>query len=464
MSDTEHVWLEENISAAMSALRVSGSDSEVAGIGQVIRACMSGPARDFHSLDHILDVCAGLEDPICQIAGLFHDTIYTHVDAGLPAINPSYFVAFPEITTEGVATIGEECSRDRLVKMVAAIFGFSKDQKISHREGLNEYLSALLAGQLFKKHLRWSEIAQIAACIEATIPFRADQHSNGTNVLENLYERLRRVNLDFSLNLSEQELKKSIHRAVQLSNQDVRNFRDENPAAFLKGTWSLLAETNHALRVAETYTVGDYQSALEKMAAFFAGLEPSTIFTHFRSVPSPENVQKMQEEAAKNIEIATAYLEAKLAGINTLAAFASLSGGDAPISSFLGPIDPAPKAKTETQLGLEPTSPPAADCRKEVLNLLLFGRKDKSRFDLSHSPLSGYLYTMLGSAGCRALMRSTLRPDESAMVARQWLKQIPKDMVSVCATALAQVATDRREAFEVLALGESSVSVSPCQG
>lgn len=67
-----------------------------------------------------------------------------------------------------------------------------------------------------------SVIAEVVACIEATIPFRSK--SDGQTAGERLRDRLSATNEQFGFGWSEEDLHSIVQRAVRLANRDVENF------------------------------------------------------------------------------------------------------------------------------------------------------------------------------------------------------------------------------------------------
>ncbi|KAI2503107.1 hypothetical protein MHU86_11378 [Fragilaria crotonensis] len=88
--------------------------------------------------------------------------------------------------------------------------------------GLDFFLSAVLMARVLKDTLSETYLAQIAVCMEATIPFRE-------RALETLDQRLRAVNEKYNLGLTEGELVESIQRGADLNN---RNFASEDAVFF----------------------------------------------------------------------------------------------------------------------------------------------------------------------------------------------------------------------------------------
>ncbi|MDY7013810.1 MAG: hypothetical protein SVX43_09495, partial [Cyanobacteriota bacterium] len=257
----------EKLARATQALNLGIPQTQLAKIAKLIVQTMTGPWRCFHSPDHVFAV-GNSGDPIEVLAALFHDIVYVQVDGSINFNLTYYVVAFIE-EERGQLSIRdrEDLPEDRTFEMVAAIFNFSPGQGLSPYSGQNEFLSAIVAAKVFESWASPSLLAQIIACIEATIPFRA-KNELGVSASETLYQRLHLVNEQLELCLSEADLIETVKKAVRMSNRDVEGFAHNNSAVFLDNTWNLLPETNHNLQKSGSYTVRDYRTAIQKMAGF----------------------------------------------------------------------------------------------------------------------------------------------------------------------------------------------------
>ena len=103
----------------------------------------------------------------------------------------------------------------------------------------NEFLSTLFALRVLSDIVSNRELMEIAVCIEATIPFRAN-----TNAMKELKTRIISANKKFNLGIGKGDIEKIMTRAVLLSNKDVENFSYADTGLFLDQTWRLLPETN----------------------------------------------------------------------------------------------------------------------------------------------------------------------------------------------------------------------------
>lgn len=392
----------------------------------VIHSSMSGRGRSYHTVEHVFTVNRG-NDPIGSLATLFHDTVYCEVDGGLPrALEPVLGDALQ--VDEHVELGAFDPSKDVLRALVARIFGFEPGQRVTFQTGLNELASALLAVRSLESHLDTRTLAEVVTCIEATIPFRPQEAE------DLLAERLAEADREHGLGLGADGVERAVRRAVEVANRDVGNFAYEDPAAFLSHTWEILPETNPTLRM-PAYTLGEYRLAMSKMEGFLARLETGRVFRVFRGTPSGPELEAMQARVAKNLVRGTRYLRQKVLAARVLESLAQLTGGDAPVSLFMGDLPfEAESHRLEDLLGEMPTF--GDDVDEAVFRLLSEGRKKESGFDLRHSPLAAHLYAHLGDA----------RSDRALEAEDGWplLRVLPRDLVAGVTRATAEIALTRR--------------------
>ncbi len=157
------------------AIQQLGGDADPTRVGKIAKLIiqtMTGPWRFFHTPEHIFEVGES-GDAIEVLAALFHDLVYVQVDQGVSVNISAYISPFVEEKNgELVIRNRSELPCDRVFDLVAQIFGFSAEQVLVPTAGQNEFLSAVIAAKCLEKELKPEIIAQVAACIEATIPFR----------------------------------------------------------------------------------------------------------------------------------------------------------------------------------------------------------------------------------------------------------------------------------------------------
>ncbi|WP_341736897.1 hypothetical protein [Microcoleus sp. CAWBG640] len=369
-------------------------------IAELIIQTMRGPWRYFHTSEHIFEV-GGSVDPIEVLAALFHDLVYVQVDQGVNFNISSALCPFvKEVRSQLVIRDEAELPKDAMYELVAAVFGFVPGQTLSPFPGQNEFLSAVIAGKCLEPFLLPRTIVQIAACIEATIPFRGVS-PNGLSAIELLHQRLANVNRDFNLGLTDAELCEIVKRSVRLANRDVENFASANSSNFLDNTWNLMPETNHELSNVHSYTVGEYRRSLQKMEGFLNFLKPELVFQQFMEEPDDETYTNMIARTRKNIAVAKLYLGIKLITIAILEALSYRLGRDIPLSTMMGELR-APGFKTSVLEDYLPDKqiayPLESQLEEEVLDLLAKGRHQESRYDIKNSPVATFIIKSIGFA------------------------------------------------------------------
>eukprot|EP00531_Pseudo-nitzschia_arenysensis_P003772 CAMPEP_0116135368 /NCGR_PEP_ID=MMETSP0329-20121206/11152_1 /TAXON_ID=697910 /ORGANISM="Pseudo-nitzschia arenysensis, Strain B593" /LENGTH=509 /DNA_ID=CAMNT_0003630161 /DNA_START=3 /DNA_END=1532 /DNA_ORIENTATION=+ len=477
---------------------------------------MSISTRNYHSVQHVFDIINHddrLENnPIAVIAACFHDCIYYHVDGGLTPVQAvllegSYAIS-GQTADEDANTFNAKreykfyATENRgnknqgksmmLLQMVEVIFGYAPGQSIRiTNDGLNEFLSAVVAVRMLQDHLPIEILAQIACCIEATIPFRQPDKETGKTHMDRLYENMKEAREIYNLELSDEDLVISVQRACLLSNSDVGNFGTTDRLYFLDNTWSLLPETNESLRNEYVYSVDHFHVALYKMYGFFGFLKPAVVFHEFRGVPAVPEMDRLIQECSNNLAFGRTYVGAKLVAMSLVSAVAVLTGGDAPISLFTGDLraserrgsmlmegSRASKRQKQDQFKLsgpvrscdffrnktlhdsqQPPEEYLQNCTQPVYEILAEGRRSESSFDTKRSPWSALLYGYLGDEGLnRILEEQTLYPMNAE---RAWslLRALPLKPVNTIVQSISQQALSRTEKIcEVLSKLETEAS------
>lgn len=373
-------------------------------IAEVIIRTMTGPWRYFHTPEHIFEVGGVFEpdqlgNPIEILAALFHDLVYVQVDQNISLNISSYIVPYIK-DVQGHLAIRplEELPDSLMFRIVTAIFGFNVGQTLSPFGGQNEFLSALIAAVSLEHALKPSIIAQISACIEATIPFRPKTPA-GLEPGELLLQRLRQASLEFDFGWTEDQLVEITKQAVRLANRDVENFAAPNSAHFLDNTWNLLPETNHELSNINSYTVAGYRKSLQKMEGFMSYLKPEVVFQQFRGEPDDHRFQQLIDRTRHNLEVAKLYLGVKLFTIAVIEALSYRLGRDIPLSTMMGELPT--KGITVSALehflpDMAPIYPPQTSTEKEVFEILDKGRTRDSYYDIKNSPVATFIVKSIG--------------------------------------------------------------------
>lgn len=430
-------------SRALTALGADPQPQDLERPVFVVHEALAGQSREFHSHEHVLTMTSGAS-PVETLAGIFHDVVYVQVDRGFPgAIGEMLRPLLMPIDGTGYR-VSLAVLEDPLTAMVARIFDRAPGDELSPFAGLNELASALVAVKCLAPFLSKGQLVEIAAGIEATIPFRDNQ------TLENLAGRLRELDLP---DLDATACENAVRLATRLGNRDVANFAEADPARFLDNTWRLLPETNPALATPGVYRTGEYRMAIQKMEAFLSRLDAERVFHQFRGEPAPEEYSRLISQAKRNIELAVRYLRAKLYTIALVEAIAHVSGGDAPVEFFLGAI-PAPGSTVRSisaELYLPKVERSSEDMDPVLLRLLEEGRPTPPEFDLPASPYTAYLYRTLGEKALMERMEAARPWMRGRISPREFLASQASPPVAALARAIAPVAITRREVLEALA-------------
>lgn len=424
-------------------------------ISELIIQTMSGPWRYFHTSEHIFEVGGTqspieVQDAIEVLAALFHDLVYVQVDQGVSFNISTYIVPFvKDVRGQLVIRESTQLPKDLMFEIVSSVFGFAPGHKLSPFAGQNEFLSAVIAGKCLESILSPSIIAEIAACIEATIPFRPKQES-GFSAMDMLYQRMVNANYRFDFGWTNDKICEVVKRAVRLANRDVENFASSNSADFLDNTWNLLPETNHELINANSYTVFGYRKSLEKMEGFMNFLKPELVFQQFKGEPNDEIFQDLVARTRKNLEVARLYLGSKLIAIAILEALSRRMGRDIPLSTMMGEL-PDIKIKVAA---LEHFIPDVAEAyqpktplEQEVLDLLSKGRNRESRYDIKNSPTTTFIIKSIGFDCVEKLLKQAKEFFKGNIEHEEFIKQCDPTVVKTVTEAVEKLFESRKMAL-----------------
>jgi hypothetical protein len=420
---------------------------QLESIAILIHESMSSSSRNYHSVQHVFDISEDLVDPIAILSAFFHDCIYYHVDGSFTPGQADILDGVYQADSEQYKFFASaEDSNDHLLKMVECIFGYSPGQEVTNGDGLNEFLSAIIAVRQLKDHLSIERLTQITCCIEATIPFRPKNKETGLGPMERLHVQMEDARRRFDLKLDDEDLVKSVQRASILSNNDVGNFGTPDRHWFLDNTWSLLPETNETLRQQYLYTVKNFHHGIFKMYGFFGFLQPSVVFHSFRGVPNDEELSVKIGQCTQNLELGKKYVGAKLLSMSLLAAFAELTGGDGPMSLFMGDLPSRHHVSSKISDALPtPSENSLKNCDQDVYSILAHGRRTETSFDIRQSPLAAYLYSYLGDEGLSKLLNGHKWFPITEENGVELLTAFPRVVVEAVARNMMRVALSRAD-------------------
>jgi len=429
-------------------------------IAELIIQTMRGPWRYFHTSEHIFEV-GGSVDPIEVLAALFHDLVYVQVDQGVSFNISSALCPFvKEVRSQLVIRDETELPDDAMYQLVASVFGFIPGKTLSPFGGQNEFLSAVIAAKSLEPFLPASTIAEITACIEATIPFRPVAPS-GLSAIELLHQRLITINRDFNLGWSHAEIVEIVKRSVRLANRDVENFASPNSSNFLDNTWNLMPETNHELTNVNSYTVAGYRKSLQKMEGFLNCLKPELVFQQFMQEPDDETYANLIARTRKNIEVAKLYLGVKLITIAILEALSYRLGRDIPLSTMMGELR-APGFKTSVLEDYLPNRqiayPLESQLQREVLDLLEIGRNQESRYDIKNSPVSTFIIKSIGFAETENFLKKAQDFFAGHISSEEFLSYCSPDVIETISSGVMKLFDSRKAALGKVKLVHQTVS------
>jgi hypothetical protein len=440
---------------AIAQLDGKPDPEQLAITAELIIQTMSGPWRYFHTSEHIFEV-GGSGDEIEILAALFHDLVYVQVDQGV-SVNISRRIApfVKEIDGQLVILSGSQLLPDRVFDMVAQIFGFAPGQTLQPTAGQNEFLSALIGAKCLEHALPLPVIAQVVACIEATIPFRGRSES-GQTAGERLRDRLSVTNEQFELGWREEDLHSVVRRAIRLANRDVENFAYISSAEFLDNTWNLMPETNHDLISANSYTVSGYRLSLQKMEGFMYFLKPELVFQRYLDEPDIQTYKTAIHRTQKNLEVARLYLGSKLLSIAVIEALSQRLGQDIPLATMMGELPGRGLSTAQLESFLPAVSQivlPTTPLEYEVLELLEKGRSKSSSYDVKNSPVATYIIKSLGFPESQRLLVQAKEYFKRNLSGEAFLSLCDRDVVHTIIQAVLKV-FERR----INAIGNSTLS------
>ena len=418
----------------------------------LVHEVMSARFRKYHVSAHVIEVALDL-DALGILAALFHDIVYLQVDR---RIHPSVAqcVSLFEVRNGYQITLPhyEEGAIDNTLELAYHIFNVKPGDVLTPVNGVNEFLSAVVATKLLSPFLDQWEILQVVACIEATIAFRGlDQ--NKKTVSEQLYQRLttleQKLKLEGRNTKLSQTLEEVVYRTVQVANRDVANFGDKNIGNFLDSTWKLILEGNPIFKN-PLFTVVQYRTALEKVESFYRSLNPNVIFRHYKGMPSKSAWEELATQTRKNLINGIEYIQVKSLGLGILEAIANLSGGIGPMILFMGSVPADDRQRPyRTEQFLDPSVPTLGrkNINPIVLRLLTEGRPGPIDFDIKNSPLAAYIYERMETPALTNAIQLSKKFFKGDISSLSFLQSLPKPIVVSIMMAVSQVAWSRSDAI-----------------
>lgn len=430
---------------AFLRLNASVSLEKLEELAVTIHRGMTAQARHFHTLEHVFTF-VDPEDPVRTLASLYHDIVYHQVDLGFSPAIWKIISRYVEQRGADFFLCAQLAPGDETAQLTLEVFNLTPGQQLSAFNALNEFLSALVMNKQLEEIVSKKDLLLMTVCVEATIPFRAAPR--GQSHFSVMETRLREIAARHNLTLAAEEITDTLHKAVLFSNKDIENFAETDPGRFLDNTWKLLPETNPALRLPDVYSIGTYRQALQKMADFFETLDPDSVFNQYQGVPSDQEFSLMLASARSNIRIAREYLKIKILAMTILEALAVATGGDAPVSLFMGDVPREGVSIKRLEYFLPELEPPAwVDENSVLYRLLEAGRASETSFDMKNSPLSLFIYKCLTPQQISVSLQIAQEMYDGKIDAPEFLTRLKRAVVAPIASASALMVFTRRQAL-----------------
>jgi hypothetical protein len=420
-----------------------------------VHRAMTAPGRNYHRIEHAFSLADDAQ-PLHTLAAFFHDIVYYQVDREIPPHLYRAIEAYIDVFDNAAGEITLSASppaHDRAFAMALRVFDFSPGQTLAAATNMNEFLSTLVMIRKLAGLLSETDLLLVIVFIEATIPFRPDL-ADGSSHFDLLAQRLDSISLDYRLALNETQIEAMVQSAVLLANKDLQGFAAGDVRVFLDQTWQLLPETNVDLRIREGYSISAYRLAMQKMEAFLRMLKPGQIFCQYRGTPDNAELQRLLGLAEHNLQIGSAYLGIKLLAIAIIEALAAVTGGDVPLALFMGDIIYGDKPLQRFEDSLPAVKDgPWVDYSTQLGQVLKSGRAGTADFDIQDAPISLFLYRSISPSDIDEYLQLARRMFAAEISAQDFLSALDKTILSVLATACAEMVTTRRAALLAYTLG-----------
>ena len=422
-------------------LNVNVPDEDVERLAFLLNQSMSLKSRDYHRCQHGLYMGA-CSDPIESFAGLFHDIVLVQVDEYIPASVQEIIGEVAEVDGH-LGKLHDTLPTDLVAVVALQIFGLKAGESLRPQEGQSEFLSAFVAARSLAAIIQPIEIVQIIAAIQATIPFQDSVLGLG-NSLRQLSERMEKLVHEDLPRLTPDLINATMCKAVNVANRDIGNFSFEDVAEFLSHTWELFTELNPYLKHSQAYTITQYRESLFSMMRFYSDfIRPEFIFRNYVDHPPQEELARLRARADRNITIAVLYMRTKLFAVTLLECLAKVSGGDVPLSWFMGPNHTGERLEYLFTFPPQTSEPLTDPVEKAIYDLVVKGRNRTSSFDIRHSPLVTGLIHIMGLQSILSHFDRVEQFIQGTMTAEAFLTSCPIEIVAELADGIAIIAPIR---------------------
>jgi hypothetical protein len=398
-------------------------------IANFVYKSMTKNGRVYHSITHIFDISAGMDDPILILSALFHDVIHYQIDKSFDEEQTKYLEGLLVPNVQEMTLVAEP--NDPLVALVVDLYGFVPGAELP-KSGRNEFLSGIIGVRILKEWLQLSHLIQIAACIEGTIPFRPTVE--GKTVMDRLYDRLASVSKD----QTEEWLVDTVRKAAATANFDLCSFDSSDRDFFLDSSWKLIPEARPVL-LEESCCLQEYLDelhCLEGRSKFLKGAV-TKIFQSYKQVPSDVEMVEKETKAHENLDIMMKYADVRLLQLMILVDFV-IAGGEDPKAVTLRPFLQMPVSEATEASDL------LTSAEKEIRKWLVQGRHVCFDWDPAISPLGGYLFDAIGMKGVSEAIELGKSQEDGSYAL---LKYLPKPVIATVSSGLAALFPDQAEHY-----------------
>lgn len=245
-------------------------------LGIKLELVYSFPNRVYHRDGHVLSMLTNAMTPTQRLAILFHDLVYLQVDLELP-IPFSNWLNDIRLGEDFNFTVNENWFNDlsQSDKLVLSVFGFSVGMTKSPHDGLNEFLSALIACRVLSAVIPLESLLAVVVGIEFTTPFRTATTWEQSPQLA-IRQRLHTLQID-ELNLTEGKITDIIQQGIEISWADLASFSDSSFDYFVADCFKLILEANPALRK-DNFDTDAALEAIQRSMNFYLTLTSERIF------------------------------------------------------------------------------------------------------------------------------------------------------------------------------------------
>jgi hypothetical protein len=436
-------------SSAFKTLEKEIPDEEIEKLAVEIVRAMGSWLRDYHKPEHSIDVARG-QTAFGQLAGIFHDCVYVQVDPSWRKTCERHlgnFIPSEDLTlnTQSIFKSEENLTR----KAIVLLFGMERSADVKPGKGINEFLSSLVMESMLRKYLTAKEILSVAACIEATIPFRKVD-LEGHTPADRLHQRLTKAMAMIDQSISSLELEDIIWACRGIVESDLSSFAAVKFNVFISNTWNVMNENNPALQNT-FFFVSEYRKAVYGVVPFLQSLNPEQMFWTPQKEKGSKSA-KMIVYAKRNLAWGVYYLRIVGLALSIVEAVALETGGDLPYETLVGPLRRGREHVPESVGAFlsHSDSRPLDAREKEIFLLLKNGREMRARFDRKDCPIGAYIFQILSPKKLERLMRSAELFHAGKLSGKNLLRELPLSVAKEVITAISRTLSVRETKMDFL--------------